>query len=185
MLFTPSLCVLAALATLARSHAQLEWSSNEAESYDPSSFLLSSDDLSNFGPLMDDNLVGDNSAFTDPSANDYTSSLFADNLNDCSPENGFQRSRKLRFRDEPLCPTPLNSDRPSVQLPNLGEINVVDPAGRQATPEAVRNGALGYFNICPQAYKVFPDWVVCGLRGFAQGQATWETDVFDADICKL
>ena len=185
MLLTPSLGILAALATLARSRAQLEWSSDEAQTYDPSSLLLSSDDLSNFEPLMDDNLVSDPSAFTDPLANDYTSSLFADNLDDCSLENGLQRSRKLRVRDEPLCPTPSNSDRPSVELPNLGDINVADPADRQKTPDAVRNGALDYYNVCPQAYKVFPDWVVCGLQGIARGQATWETDVYDADICKL
>lgn len=185
MLWIPSLCVLAALATLARSRAQLKGSANEGESYDPDSFLLPSDDLSTFEPLTDENAVGDNFAFTDPSTNDYTSSLFADNLNDCSPNNGLQPSRKIRARDKPLCPTPSNSDSPPIDFPNLDDINVVDPANRQTTPEVVRKAGLGYYNICPQGYKAVPDWVICGLQGFSRGLATWEYDVYDADICKF
>lgn len=179
------LCVLAVLTTLAQSRADLDWSSNEVEGSTADPLLFSPDNLSSLQSLTDDNVVGDNFALTDSPTDDYTASLFADSLGECSFGGSSQPSRKLRARDNPSCSTKSSTNSPPVQLPDLGDIeNIADPATRPSVPGKVRSNALDYYNVCPAGSKSFPDWVICGIKSFSNGLATWQNDVIDADICK-
>lgn len=179
---TCGLCVLALLATLVQSRDQLNLFSEEVYNVDP--VLFSSDDLSSSQFFMDDYIANDDSAFADLSINDDTTFLFAENLESCSFDDDFQPSRKLRSRDNPSCPAGSSSNNPSVRLPNLDDReNSIDPNKDTSNPEKVQHKGFGYFTVCPSRSKNVPDWVVCGIQGFSNGVATWEYDVYDAELC--
>ena len=176
------LYILTLLAMLAPSHAALDSPSDG--DYGVDSPLFSSDDLSGFRSLTDSDVVIDDSMLGDLSTNDNTDTLFAENIDGCSSDDIFQPGRKMRARDNLSCPSGVSSNSPAIRLPNVGELeNVVKPDPDSFKPQEVWHRGLGYYSICPSQYKKIADWVVCGIQGVASGQATWEYDVFDADLC--
>lgn len=175
---------LTLLAMLAQSHAALGSVSDGDYGVDPP--LFSSDDLSGFNFFTDPDIVGDNSAIGDLSTNDDTTPLFADNIDDCSSNDALQPSSKIRARDNQLCPSGLGSNNPAVRIPNVDDLdNLVNPNPDSSKPEKVWHKGLGYYSICPSRSKKPADWVVCGIQGGSHGQATWEFDVYDAELCEL
>lgn len=167
---------------LAPSHAVSQSPSNG--NYGVDSPLFSSDDLSGFHSVTDSNVVSDDSLLGNLSTNDDTTTLFAENIDDCASDDTIQPGRKIRARDDLLCPSGLGSNSPAIRLPSVGDVeNVVKPDPDSFKPQEVWHRGLGYYSICPSQYKKLADWVVCGIQGTSIGQAMWEYDVYDADLC--
>lgn len=176
--------VLTLVAMLAQSYAALSLLSDGDYSVD--SPLFSSDDLSSFHFFTDDDSVPDDSVLGDLSTIDDNTAIFAGNIDDCSSDNAFQPGRKIRARQDSSCPSGSGSSNPAIRLPDVNDVEqTVKPDTKPEIfkPQELWHKGLGYYPICPTRNKKPADWVVCGIQGLSLGPATWEYDVYDADLC--